>query len=174
MNKILIEIPLGKRNNYFSGKLLSEEDFNDEQNYMLNKMRLHNRMLHGWGTVSGLEVSASEDSFNGVIVSPGVAIDPFGNEIIVSSAVQCAFPEEYELAYLVLYWAERETDSVPARSAEGESDQTVPSRVEEYAILKYETEDGGNSQNGIVLARLKKERGKWKVDKKYSVRRAKV
>jgi hypothetical protein len=174
MNKILTEIPLGKRNNYFSGKLLSAEDFNDEQSYFLDKMRLHNRMLHGWGTVSGLEVSASEDSFNGIIVSPGVAIDPFGNEIILSSTVQCAFPEQDKLAYLVLYWAERETDPVPAPGAEGEGDQTVPSRVEEYALLKYESQEGGNSQNGIVLARLKKEHGKWKVDKKYSARRAKV
>jgi hypothetical protein len=42
-----------KRNNYFSGKLLSEKDFRDEQEYNKEKRKLHNRLLHGWGGSAG-------------------------------------------------------------------------------------------------------------------------
>ena len=39
------------RNHYFTGKLLVERDFTDEQRYYVEKMRHHNRRLHGWGVV---------------------------------------------------------------------------------------------------------------------------
>jgi hypothetical protein len=53
-------------------------------------------------------------------------------------------------------------------------DQIVPSRVEEYAILKYEADQDEAKQTGVVLARFKNVRGKWEVDKKFRVRRAKA
>lgn len=47
-----------ERLNYFYGQLLGVQDFRDEQRYFLEKMRLHNRCLHGYGAVCGLEVTA--------------------------------------------------------------------------------------------------------------------
>src|SRR6185369_9680663 len=41
---------------YFYGQLLGVQDFQAEQNYFRDKLRLHNRCLHGYGTVCGLEV----------------------------------------------------------------------------------------------------------------------
>ena len=35
------------RNNYFTGKLLLERDFTDEQQYLRDKLRHHNQRLHG-------------------------------------------------------------------------------------------------------------------------------
>jgi hypothetical protein len=41
---------------YFYGQMLGQHDFQTEQNYFREKLKLHNRCLHGYGTVCGLEV----------------------------------------------------------------------------------------------------------------------
>ncbi|MGB8769091.1 MAG: hypothetical protein WCC92_05730 [Candidatus Korobacteraceae bacterium] len=70
------------RTRFFAGQLLSEADLNNEQSYWLAKGRLHNRFLHGWGVVCGMQVVCSEcDGW--VTVKSGYAIDPCGNDIIV-------------------------------------------------------------------------------------------
>jgi hypothetical protein len=72
------------RTRYFSGQLLTEADLNNEQSYWLAKSRIHNRFLHGWGVVCGMQVVCSEcDGW--VTVKPGYAVDPCGNDIIVCS-----------------------------------------------------------------------------------------
>ena len=45
-----------ERNRYFAGQLLDETDLTEEQLYFREKNRRHNRLLHGWGIVSGLGV----------------------------------------------------------------------------------------------------------------------
>src|ERR1051326_3498842 len=37
------------RNHYFTGKLLVERDFTDEQRFHIDKLRHHHQRLHGWG-----------------------------------------------------------------------------------------------------------------------------
>lgn len=82
-----------KRVNYFHGMLLTEEDFVDEQTYLREKLKLHNR-LHGAGVVWGLElVKDSIDVISGggkalkalikLFVAGGLAVDCAGNEIVV-------------------------------------------------------------------------------------------
>ncbi|HWO25309.1 MAG TPA: hypothetical protein VNO30_41500 [Kofleriaceae bacterium] len=44
------------RVNYFYGQLLGVRELQAEQRYFLDKHRLHNRYLHGYGVVCGLEV----------------------------------------------------------------------------------------------------------------------
>jgi hypothetical protein len=44
------------RLNYFYGQMLSAQDFQTEQNFFREKMKLHNRCLHGYGVVCGLVV----------------------------------------------------------------------------------------------------------------------
>ena len=85
------------RNNYFTGKLLLERDFTDEQQYLRDKVRHHNQRLHGSGVVCGLEVvqhpnETCRDRF--VRLTPGTALDCCGNEILVVS------DEDIELAGL--------------------------------------------------------------------------
>ena len=72
-----------ERNNYFYGKLLTSRDFEDEQNYMNNKRRLINRVLHGAGIVYGLDVVAVDES--SVVIQSGLALDSSGREIVVPS-----------------------------------------------------------------------------------------
>jgi hypothetical protein len=70
------------RTRWFAGQLITEADLNNEQSYLLAKNRLHNRFLHGWGVVCGMQVVCGEcDGW--VTVKTGYALDPCGNDIIV-------------------------------------------------------------------------------------------
>jgi len=71
-----------QRPRFFAGQLISETDLNSQVDYILAKQRLHNRYLHGSGTVCGLEVLCNScDGY--VTVTPGYAIAPCGDDIIV-------------------------------------------------------------------------------------------
>lgn len=74
------------RPRFFAGQLLTEEDLNRLNHYIVAKNRLHNRHLFGTGVVCGLEVvcSACDPSGNSaVVVRPGYALSPCGNDIVV-------------------------------------------------------------------------------------------
>ena len=73
------------RPNYQAGALLGARDLNDEQEYLLNHLRRHDRFAHGSGIVCGLRVFAAPAKGRpwGVRVCPGYAVDPCGNEIEV-------------------------------------------------------------------------------------------
>src|SRR5579864_9091011 len=75
------------RNNYFTGKMLVERDFTDEQRYHIGKQLRHARHLHGFGTVCGLKVKQHpndncRDQY--VVIEPGTAIDGCGRELLVT------------------------------------------------------------------------------------------
>lgn len=76
-----------ERVRYFFGMLVGIDEFIQEQAYFRAKACRHNRLLHGWGVVSGLEVSPVGLDGTQVSVTPGYAIDPGGNEISVDAPV---------------------------------------------------------------------------------------
>ncbi len=84
-----------ERNNYFCGKLMTVRDFFAEQCYFNEKRWLINRMVHGWGVVCGLKVYEQDGK---VFVTPGLAIDCCGREILVCGKDQEVrlVPEESE------------------------------------------------------------------------------
>jgi len=163
--------PTLKRNKYFFGKLMSEQDFQDEQDYFRQKHRLHNRFLHGYGVVAGLDVSISDDPPGKVRVEPGYAIDRMGNDILLAQPQVADFPERGKKACLIIEWAERETGFAPVRSSEVEEEVTAATRIEECATLRLDivrtVEDELCEDDGIMLARLKKRGGVWRLDKRY-------
>jgi hypothetical protein len=71
------------RPRFFAGQLLTEQDLNRLDQYIKDKNRLHNRYLHGWGVVCGLEVGCDACDTGNVLVSPGYALSPCGDDIIV-------------------------------------------------------------------------------------------
>lgn len=73
------------RNRYFYGKLLTAEDFLQEQSYMNDKRRLINRWMLGAGVVAGLEVIRVDDYH--ISLEMGLALDETGREILVESPV---------------------------------------------------------------------------------------
>jgi hypothetical protein len=88
--QFMLEPP--RRLNFFSGRLLTAEDYQAEQSYWLGKHRSHARHLHGSGVVCGLGVTPSGNG--GVTVEPGLAIDGFGREIVVPEARQMSDPRQ--------------------------------------------------------------------------------
>src|SRR5688572_15495378 len=70
------------RPRFFAGQLLTEEDLNRLDHYIVAKHRLHNRYLHGWGVVCGLDV-VCDDCGPGVVVQSGYALSPCGDDIVV-------------------------------------------------------------------------------------------
>lgn len=98
------------RPNYFLGKLLSVEDLQREQAYHRDKGRLRNRVMFGPGVITGLRVSVEREE---VVVSPGLAYDCQGNELVV--AVECRLPVPAAAGrhFVALRYAEVPSGSVP-------------------------------------------------------------
>ncbi len=74
------------RLNYFNGQRLEATDLKTEQSYHLDVRRRLTKALFTPGIAAGLEVTKSATSAHGVMVSPGVAIDNQGREIILLEA----------------------------------------------------------------------------------------
>ncbi|MFQ5524994.1 MAG: hypothetical protein ACE5GX_01905 [Thermoanaerobaculia bacterium] len=87
-----------KRPRYFPRQLITPAEMNLEQSYFRERHKLHNRMLHGWGTVCGALVCPILDEVvdeNGnqheearpwcVIVKPGYLLGPCGDEIYIDT-----------------------------------------------------------------------------------------
>jgi hypothetical protein len=107
-----LELPRFERVKYFYGQLLGVRELQSEQSYFLEKHRLHNRYLHGYGVVCGLGVTPcrvpedpcdepspkgeqprekgseraeqdGEDPKLCVTIDCGLALDCRGNELVV-------------------------------------------------------------------------------------------
>jgi hypothetical protein len=71
------------RPNYIDGQFLDADDFTIEQRYHLSMLRRHHIAHHTAGTVTGLEIGIDGDT-RIPYVGPGVGIDAFGRELIVT------------------------------------------------------------------------------------------
>jgi hypothetical protein len=70
-----------RRLRYFDGQFLREQDFIDEQRYLLDRTRRLARVAHSAGVVEGLEVTAVANAPK-VTVSAGTAIDGAGRLLV--------------------------------------------------------------------------------------------
>jgi hypothetical protein len=79
-------IPTFERNRYFAGKPMMVGDFEAEQQYMIGKNRLQNRLIHGAGIICGLQLSNPKivEGKLTVDISEGAALDCCGNLIVVN------------------------------------------------------------------------------------------
>jgi hypothetical protein len=68
------------RNRYFLGKQLSPHSFQVEQRYALERRRLLNRAVHGWGLVYGFGIAVT--SSGSLTIKPGLALDKNGRELL--------------------------------------------------------------------------------------------
>lgn len=83
-----------QRNSYFYGMLLDVYHFERETNYHNAKRWLINRLVLGYGVVCGLDVLPGREG-NQILITPGVAIDKWGREIIVPKQIgPIAIPDE--------------------------------------------------------------------------------
>jgi Helix-hairpin-helix motif len=89
-----------KRVRYSTGLVLGVDEFNQEQLYLMERDRLHQRALHGYGTVLGLGVAVRDgaDGRPEVVVAPGMAVTPRGESVCVPRA-QCARLDDWLTAH---------------------------------------------------------------------------
>jgi hypothetical protein len=160
-----------KRLRYFAGQFLSAEDLRAEQDYFREKSKRHNRVLHGSGVVSGLKVAIENGELH---LSPGMALDCEGNEIVVDAQQTIALPPGRTGAqYLTLRYAETATDFSPTTNGESEAKY-----IEEAFALAYETGDpyakhalrgklrgACGVAHAVALAKLVFRAGRWRIDR---------
>ena len=152
--------PGAERPRYFHGQLLTAQDFADEQDYFREKLRRHNRLLHGWGVVCGLSVTPAAGRC-AVVVSPGYALDPCGDEILLEEEALLRLPRGWrddDLGHEVadesacpdgvwtvaIRYVEIPAYFVPAIGGSGDSDSLQASRIREsYDLCALATQPGG-------------------------------
>jgi hypothetical protein len=150
------------RNRFFTGKLLSADDLAQEQAYERTKHRRHNRLLHGVGIVRGLAVGLEPRPGGGdpaIVVSPGVALDPNGDELVVCEPVTRDVCQGASVCYVTVALLERPTSPTP----DGES-----SRIEESAEVAV-SEDVPSRH--LAIARLLHDDGAWRPDPSFEAAR---
>jgi hypothetical protein len=74
------------RPRWVAGMVISEADLNRLDYYITAKQRLHNRQLFGSGVVCGMVVTCHPCGGGIVSVSPGYALGPCGEDIVVCAA----------------------------------------------------------------------------------------
>ncbi len=103
------------RDNYYDRQFLRPEDFTDEQAYHVAMRRDHNIAAHSWGIIEGLAIKVT----NGTpYVLPGVAIDGYGRELILTDLkpvpVQRFAQTGQDLLDVWLYYELVSSESAPA------------------------------------------------------------
>ena len=90
----------GLRNQYFEGKRLTADSFRVEQSYLLERRRLLNRAIHGWGVVYGYALKPAsakdgytEDTSGRLEIGPGLALDECGRELLHTRTTLLGFDE---------------------------------------------------------------------------------
>ena len=166
-----------ERTRFFVGRLLTTDDLDREQAYFLARSRRHNRFLHGWGVVAGLEVSVSEA--NEVVVAPGLAIDCAGNEIAVEECVRISIGPTKAALYVAIRYRETEVEPVPV--AEGMEFSRIREGAE-VVLLEVNPSakhrgigpgtPGCGQAHALCLAKLKWHQSKWKLIQRLGIRHA--
>lgn len=86
--------PVAERPRYFPRQIITPDDLTLEQEYFRNKLRRHNRLMHGWGVVCGAQVCVTpQTDASGnltssyqpwmVTVTAGYILGPYGDEILL-------------------------------------------------------------------------------------------
>lgn len=163
-----------ERPRYFSGKLLTVHDLALEQQYFLEKLKRHNRSLHGFGIVSGLKVNSTSGR---IAVDAGLALDCQGNEVVIETTQTLSPPASsisWVTAYVNIRYAEDGGDS--AITKEGAHDSTIKESFE--IIVVQENYNRGHRHlrarwlacgkpHPLTIAKLKHSSQGWRVDRRY-------
>jgi len=93
----------------FDGMTVTAETWAQAHAEHRSKLQAHELIFHGSGIVSGLQVIANDPPDHYVFISPGLAVDPAGNVIVLTEPVAFDFGDTMEgELLLVLGHGERE------------------------------------------------------------------
>jgi hypothetical protein len=173
-----------KRLRFSTGQVLTVESLNLEQQYFREKLKRHNRILHGFGIVSGLKVSVQAGQ---IIVEPGLALDCEGNELVVLSAetvVVATATDALGAAYVCVRYVETETDEVPVVPLEpvttSAENGTEASTITEGVAIEVTPDNCNRSHrhlrarwlacgksHALTIAKVKHTMHGWRVERGY-------
>lgn len=172
------------RPNYFDGKLMTAADFRAEQNYQRDARWLHNRMLHGYGIVAGLEVGMDE-SANGatqITVAPGYALDGWGREIVLPEPFSVFLPgDRHDLIIYIKYVEEDDADDTKTIAPKSDAAEVLQAAfIVEAARVLFEPATSeraiapvARTDYAVALARLRRPHQHWQRDPNFRPARAK-
>ncbi len=162
------EKPL-ERLNYYNGQRLEASDFKTEQDYHIRTKRWLNKSLYSAGIARGLEVRAVPGAPS-VVVSPGLALDSDGREIILLEetpveVISYAGTDESTVVgnYLVIEYAEEtiayEQGGCAVRAEGMSANKSTtnwggPSRIQAQVKFSWAPFVPHPGSNQIVLARV--------------------
>jgi len=133
--------------NYYDHQFLGAADFKAEQDYHVNMRRMHNKLLHTWGILDGLEVTATGTT---VSVATGRAIDSDGCEIILSNRTPLDLSQQAAGTPIFITIAYKERPSDHTAEAGGEGD----TRIEEEPEVKASTTAPTEKSKTLILAKV--------------------
>lgn len=137
------------RVNYEFGLVLGVDEFRQEQLYFLHKDYLHNRALHGYGTVAGLRVipEAAGSGDVKLTLTPGIGIDQCGRVFVVRND-QCAF---------LRAWFQRQQQNAEANLQPGAKRLYVVGTYDECpdALVTIAGQPCSTSQQNQVASRIR-------------------
>jgi len=138
-----------KRLKYNNGQLLDEYDFQDEQNYHREMRKRHNRSVHSWGIVEGLNVSITDGKK--ITISAGMAIDKNGQELVLLTEEHPEPPPDLKSAVLTAKFEAKDDDTVIQKDEDGRKDYAC--RTVERP--KFEITDKEPAKDGTVIVLTK-------------------
>jgi hypothetical protein len=162
-----------KRPLFFSGKLLTAEDHALEQQYVNEKLRRHNRSLHGFGIVSGLRVNFESGK---IVVDSGMALDCQGNELVVviRQPVSWQPNRSWQTAYVNIRYMEVCSDPV---AVQGVAQASTIEEGFEITLAQENCNRGHRHLRGrwlacgephaLTIAKLRRGPQGWRVDRRY-------
>ena len=172
------------RPTFYEGQILAPGDLNGSLEYARVGLAQHERYLHTWGIATGLGLvtegrSATDGTpFVAVTVTPGVAIDPSGRQIVVPEA-QALNEGLFDLingartepgAWYPVFLVGQDEELAPGASLGGACDVTAPSRVSE----SFELEFGRIGQEQELADQLPPEVGEGPGGSEAGERRARI
>ncbi len=149
-----------RRLNPFEGLCLTSQDLLDEQTYHRRSLQLHNRHLHGYGVVHGLQVelNTKKKGYLATIQS-GFGITRDGAGINVPMNMECMLdkPSADGLYVLWLILLEQEDES-DLRQIFDTAQQSSARIVEQVAVKLVP--EGEDYSNGVQLRRIQTRMGR--------------
>ena len=173
--KQTIESPALKRPRFFPGKLITPEDLELEQQYLREKLKRHNRSLHGFGIVSGLKVTVRSGQ---IVVESGIALDCEGNELVIDAVKSIAAPlitDNYHTAFVNVRFVENGADPTPGGLEELST--IIESFELTFALDNFNLGHrhlrarwlACGKPHALTIAKLKRSAHGWRVERGYRV-----
>lgn len=163
-----------KRPRFFPGKLVTPEDLELEQQYFREKLKRHNRSLHGFGIVSGLKVTVRSGQ---IVVEPGLALDCEGNELVIGTTQSITAPPttgDCHTAYVSIRFVEEGTGQV---SSAGREELSTITETFEFSFAPENFNRGHRhfrarwlacgKPHALTIAKLRHGSRGWHVDRGY-------